>query len=78
MNHDELLRHIATAEAALKTGEDKKKLVMTLLGEMSPQQQEIASVAIDTIVWVFNNQAAIKGMIGSAAPCCFCRSRQVK
>ena len=76
MNHDELLQHIATAEkSALKSGDAKKALVMTLLGELSPQQQEVASIAIDTIVWAFNNQAAIKGMIGSTASCCFCHRK---
>ena len=75
MNHDELLRHIATAEAALKSGEDKKKLVMTLLGDLSQQQQEVASIAIDTIVWAFNNQASIRGVIGSTTPCCFCHRK---
>ena len=75
MNHNELLRHVITAEAALKNGEDKKKLIMTLLGDLNPQQQDIASVAIDTIVWAFNNQASIRGVIGSTAPCCFCRRK---
>ena len=79
MNHTELLRHIVTAEAALKSGEDKKKLVLTLLNFKTAEEQEMASVAIDAIVWAFNNQESIKGMIATTNSWCgFCRSRQVK
>jgi hypothetical protein len=71
MNHDELLRHIATAEkSTLKSGDAKKALVMSLLNLQTEEEQETVSAVVDAIVWAANNRHLIGGVVGGTSKCC--------
>ena len=70
MDHTELIRHITTAEAALKDGQEKKQLVLTLLNLKTAEEQQMASIAIDSLVWAANNRHLIGGVVGGTYKCC--------